>query len=257
LLSPLISLGICLAAVLLVLRAAAISAFPLTGLFESMVVLTLVVGLIYLFFGLVIHQVWFHSLMVWIILGMAILATVVASPPSEPQELAATPWAITHGISMILAGVFMTLAAASALLYLAGSRALKNKRLSSVLGRIPNIEYLCRINAFGLKAAFVLLTFGAAAGYGMAAAGAATLEIPVLRWLGDAKTVLILAVWVVLALILLGRHFRVLKHRTVAYVTTVAFLIIIFAIMGTSVFCGTVHDFSSHRAAAGGVQSNR
>ena len=135
--------------------------------------------------------------------------------------------------------------------------ALKNKRLSSVLGRIPNIENLCRINAFGLKAAFVLLTFGAATGYGMAVAGADTLDIPVLRWLGDAKTILILAVWLALALILIGRHYGILKHRTVAYVTTFAFLIIIFAIMGTSVFCGTVHDFSSHGTAAADVQNNR
>jgi ABC-type uncharacterized transport system permease subunit len=139
-------------------------------------------------------------------------------------------------------------------LYLAGSRSLKNKKLSKVLGRIPNIENLCRINAFGLKSAFVLLTFGAATGFGMAAAGAATLDMPIRHWLGDAKTVLILAVWLVLAVLLLARHLRVLKHRTVAYITAVAFLLIIFAIVGTTVFCETVHDFSPAEGAVTEVQ---
>ena len=62
---PLVSLAVVLEAVILVFRAMAIKSVPLTGLFESMIVLTIVVGLTYLFFSLAIQQVWFGSVMVW------------------------------------------------------------------------------------------------------------------------------------------------------------------------------------------------
>ncbi|MCK5175230.1 MAG: hypothetical protein KAR47_17685, partial [Planctomycetes bacterium] len=76
----LIALGICLESLLLVFRALAVGAIPLTGLFESMVVLTAVLGLTYLFLSIVIKQVWFGSVMAWIMFGMTALSAVVAKP---------------------------------------------------------------------------------------------------------------------------------------------------------------------------------
>ncbi|MHC4762658.1 MAG: hypothetical protein ACYS71_04695, partial [Planctomycetota bacterium] len=46
LLLPVVSLAVCLEAVLLIFRAVVIKAVPLTGLFESMIVLTIVFGLV-------------------------------------------------------------------------------------------------------------------------------------------------------------------------------------------------------------------
>ena len=240
---PLVSLAVTLEAVMLIFRAVAIKAVPLTGLFESMIVLTIVFGLIYLFFSIAIQQVWFGSVMVWVIFGLIILAAIVAESASQAHAAAATPWAIAHGIVMILAGVATMLATASALLYLLGRRKLKQKKVMQVLGKVPNFEKLEHMNLLGLKACFVLLTFGLVSGIIMAAVNSAALGIPAHAWLADSKIVLIIVVWTLLGIILALRHFITLKGKKVAYATLLVFFLIVFAIVGTTVFCGTKHDF--------------
>ena len=79
---PLISLAACLEAVVLVLRAVHIKAVPLTGLFESMLVLIIVLSLIYIFLSIAIPQVWFGSVMAWTLLIMVVMAAVVAQRAS-------------------------------------------------------------------------------------------------------------------------------------------------------------------------------
>jgi len=239
---PFVSLAVTLEAVILIFRAVAIKAVPLTGLFESMIVLTIVFGLIYLFFSIAIQQVWFGSVMVWLILAMILTAGIVAEPASEPRAEAATPWAIAHGIAMVLGGASTAFATASAFLYLLGRHKLKRKKVMQVLGRVPNIERLERMSLLGLKACFVLMTFGLISGIGMAVANSATLEISVF----DAKIVLITAAWVLLGTILTLRHIVTLKGKTTAYMTIAAFVLILFAIVGTTVFCGTTHDFTKN-----------
>ncbi len=243
-LSPLVSLAVMLEAVILIFRAVAIKAVPLTGLFESMIVLTIVFGLIYLFFSIAIQQVWFGSVMVWVILAMIMITAIVAEPASEPHAVAATPWAIVHGIAMILAGVAAMLATASALLYLLGRRKLKQKKVMQVLGKVPNFEKLEQMNLLGLKACFVLLTFGLVSGIVMAAVNATALGISAHAWLTDSKIILVMVVWALLGIILALRQFITLKGRKMAYVTLLVFFLIVFAIVGTTIFCGTKHDFA-------------
>jgi len=239
---PLVSLAVTLEAVMLIFRAVAIKAVPLTGLFESMIVLTIVFGLIYLFVSIAIQQVWFGSVMAWVIFGLIILAAIVAEPASEAHAAAATPWAIAHGIAMILSGATAMLAAASAVLYLLGRRKLKQKKVMQVIGRVPNIEKLERMNLFGLKACFVLMTFGLAGGVGLAATSA-SLNMTAVDWLTDPKIVLIALAWLLLGSILALWRTVKLSEKTIAYATLVAFALILFAVVGTSVFCSTEHDF--------------
>jgi ABC-type uncharacterized transport system permease subunit len=255
LLSPLVSLAVALEAVILIFRAVALKAIPLTGLFESMIVLTIVFGLIYLFFSIAIAQVWFGSVMAWVILTMILMAGIVAEPASEPHAAAATPWAIAHGIVMILGGASIIFATASAFLYLLGSGKLKRKEVMQVLGKVPNIEKLERMNLLGIRVGFVLLTIGLISGLVLAVLKSAALEMKVLDWLTDAKMVLIIAVWVLLGIILVLRCTAALKGKTIAYVTMVAFFLILFAIVGTTIFCGTTHDFTKDNVTVVEVRS--
>jgi ABC-type uncharacterized transport system permease subunit len=253
-LSPLVCLAIILEAVMLIFRAVAIKAVPLTGLFESMIVLTIVFGLIYLFVGIAIQQVWFGSVMVWVILGLIFLSAIVAKPASAAHTAASTPWAIAHGFTMILSGAAAMLAATSSVLYLLGRQKLKQKKVLQVLGKVPNLEKLGRMNLFGLKACFVLMTFGFASGIGLAATST-SLNMTVLDWLTDAKIVLIALVWIMLGLILILWKTVKLREKIIAYVTLVTFALILFAVVGTSVFCGTGHDFVSNNVKA--VEKNK
>ncbi|MFH1718948.1 MAG: cytochrome c biogenesis protein CcsA [Planctomycetota bacterium] len=243
LLLPLVSLAVTLEAVVLIFRAVAIKAVPLTGSFESMIVLTIVFGLTYLFLSIAIQRVWFGSVMVWVMLVLILMAAIVAEPPSQAHKAASTPWAIAHAVAMVLAGAAAMLATASALLYLFARRKLKQKDLAQILGKVPNIQKLERMNIFGLKACFILMTFGLVSGIGLAATSA-SLNMTALDWLTDAKIVLIAVVWLLLATIMVLWRTVKLKEKTIAHVTIVAFALILFAVVGTSIFCGTGHNFA-------------
>lgn len=244
---PLVALVVTLEAVLLIFRAIAIKAVPLTGLFESMIVLAMAFGLVYLFLSIAIEQVWFGSVMVWAIFAMLLLAATVARPAAEPHYAAATPWAIVHAIAMILAGVSITLSTAGAFLYLFARRRLKQKKVVQILGKVPNIERLKGLNLFGLRAGFVLLTFGLASGVGLAAVRSTALGMGLVDWLTDSKIVLITVSWILLAVILILRRAAGLKDKTIAHITMVVFFLILFAIVGAALFCKTRHDFSAER----------
>ena len=240
----LVSLAVTLEAVILIFRAIAIKAVPLTGLFESMIVLTIVFGLIYLFLSIAIHRVWFASVMVWVMLMLVLMSWIVAEPASQANAAASTPWAIAHAIAMILGGASAMLATASAVLYLFSERKLKQKNLLHVLGKVPNIEKLERMNLLGLKSCFVLMTFGLASGIGLAATSS-SLNRTAIDWLTDSKIILITIVWLLLGTIMVLLKTVKLKKKTIAHLTLVAFALILFAVVGTSVFCSTGHDFAA------------
>jgi ABC-type uncharacterized transport system permease subunit len=240
LLLPVVSLAVCLLALLLILRAAAIKAVPLTGLFESMIVLTMIFSIVFIAFSIGIRQIWFGSVMVWIILLMILLAATVAKPASQPSPVVATPWAIAHGIAMVLSGALIVFATANAFLHLLGVRRLKQKKVAKVLGKVPNIEKLKKLNVFGLKACFVLMTFGLVSGFGLAMVN----QMSILDWLTDPKGVLIIASWILLTFLLILRRLLLLKGKMTAYITMALFFLILFAIIGSAVFCGTRHDFA-------------
>jgi len=236
---PLVALGAVLEAVMLIFRAIAIKAIPLTGAYESLIVLTIVFALIYLLLSMAIDRVWFGSVMAWLICCLVVLAASIAEPASAAREAASTPWAIAHGIAMILGSASLMAATASAVLYLLGRRKLKQKKVAAVLGRLPNIEKLKRMNFWGLKSCFVLMTFGLASGVGLSASIGRTARDLVT----DSKIVLITAVWVLLGLLLALSRTGRLKEKTIAYATIVASALILFAVAGTLVFCGTWHVF--------------
>jgi ABC-type uncharacterized transport system permease subunit len=250
LLLPFVSMAVVLEAVILIFRAVAIKAVPLTGLFESMIVLTIVFGLIYLFFSIAIQQVWFGSVMVWAICAMVLMAGAVAKPASEPHTVAATPWAIAHGIAMVLGGAAVTFATACACLYLLGIRKLKRKEVMQVLGRVPNIENLERLNLFGIRGGFVLISIGLISGLGLAAMRLATLGISIFEWLTDGKVICIIAAWILLGMVLVLNRLLLLKGKARAYITIAAFVLVLFAILGVTVLGATKHDFSRRHLPA-------
>ena len=237
---PLILGAILLEAVLLVFRGISIRAIPLTGPFESLLLLALIFGILYLFLSRMIDQVWFGLIMVWLLFGTVVAAGFVAGPPSRAHVVAATPWAIAHAIAMILAAASVVLATAASILYLLAGRRLKHKRIVQVLGRIPNMETLANLNRIGLRLGFVLLTAGVAGGLGLAS----SLGTGLAAWLADGKVLCILAAWTLLGAILVWDRFFLLRGKVRAYVTIVTFGLILFATIGVTIVGATQHKFS-------------
>ena len=244
------ALAVVAEAVILIFRAIAIKAFPLTGLFESMLVLTLVLGLLYLALGIVIRQVWFGSVMSWLILLMIVLTAFVAHPAAEPQKIASEPWAVTHGLAMILGAAMVFLAVVTAYVYLLGSRRLKQKQIVKVIGMVPNIQKLQRINLLALRAAFILFTIGLISGIAGVVLRAEFLgETPVL-WLVDSKIIGITIVWIILGIVIVLHWLRLIKGKRIAYATIIMFVWIVFAFIGAHLLCSTKHKFSTQDSPA-------
>jgi ABC-type transport system involved in cytochrome c biogenesis permease subunit len=237
LMTGLVCVAVCLNCVILIFRAVSIEAIPLTGLFESMLVLIIVLGLFYVPVSLGMTQIWFSAVMIWSMLGLTVLAAVVAEPAAL-LKMAATPWTVFHAISMLLSSCAMIFATTAASLYLMTDHMLKHKQVMSVLGRVPNIGWLRQAHKRGLIACLFGMTLGLISGIGLAMAMGWT------DWITDPKIVLIAATWCLLILILSWHSFAGLSDRAMAYATLVMLFFVIFAGVGVTLFCGTQHAFT-------------
>lgn len=244
LLIPLIALGVCLESVFLIFRAIEIKTFPLTGLFESMIFLTIAFGLSYLFLTTIVRQIWFGSVMAWLIFFMAILAAAVASPASHVTAAARKPWVVAHGFAMTLSGAAIVFTCGIAALFLLTRWRLKHKQIAKVIGKLPNIEKLELMNVNGLRACFVFMTFGMVTGMGLAIVEAAGIHISPQQWLTDPKFLISVVAWILLGVVLALRNLIALKAKATAQITLVVFFLIIFSIVGSAVFFGTAHNFA-------------
>jgi ABC-type uncharacterized transport system permease subunit len=225
---------------LLALRGLSIRAVPLTGVFESLIVLAIILGVLYLSLRSAIEQVWFGSVMIWVILGLVLAAAFVARPAARPRELAATPWAVAHATAMILASASVMFAAANSGLYLLGRYRLKHKGIAQVLGRIPNLETLVRMNRLAVRMGFVLLTIGVIGGLVLAHVDGTGMA----KWLADIKVICIVAAWALLGGTVILDRLGLLKVKTRSYATMVAFGFLLLAVIGVTVAGVTRHKFS-------------
>jgi len=239
-----ISLGLVMEAILLLLRAVELQAVPLTGLFESMIVLTMVFGVTYLVLGMGIRQVWFSSAVTWVIFVLIVLTAVIARPAVEAMEVARKPWVYAHALAMILGGSMIVLAAVTAYVYLLSRSRLKHKKIKKVLGKVPNFQKLERINLFGLKAAFILFTIGLISGVAGTWSATASLGQKPFEWLIDSKILGVVIVWLLLLVVLTVWQLRRIKGKTIALVTLFTFIWVVFTFVGTAILCKTKHDFT-------------
>lgn len=233
-----------LAAMLLVLRAAAIKAFPVTGIFESMLILMVFVGITFLLISMFVRQVWFLSTMVWVLFIMTLLTATVAKPVAALQQAAQTPWVAFHALSMALAGAMIVFASAMSVLFLSSRRRLKSKRFLSLFGRMPTIESLEALMLLGLRLSFASMTLGLFSGIGLAAVKSSGLGMSPGDWMTDSKIVLIAAAWLFLLAVLILRC-SAFSAKTIAGLTLFICFLILFAFIGSKIFCNSDHDFES------------
>ena len=234
-------LQITLAVVLLIFRSHAIQAFPMTGVFESMLVLMVLIGITFLFLSAFIQQIWFSSVMVWVLSVLVLLSALVAKPAAAPQEAARTPWAVAHALSMSLAGAMIIFAGAMSILFLWSRRCLKKNQFVKLFGTMPTLEKLQALNLLGLRLGFVAMTFGLVSGIGLVAISSQELGLPPADWLTDSKIVLVAVSWTLLLCILLLRRVFAFSGKAVAQATLVICFLILFAFIGSEKFCKSGH----------------
>ena len=237
------SLIISLSAILLVFRASHIGALPITNIFESMLFLLIFIGVTFLFLSAFLQQVWFSSVMTWVLFAIVMLAAMVIKPTSTFRANAQTPWVIFHALSMALSGAMIVFSTAMSSLVLVSCNRLKNKQMSKLFGKMPNIERLELFNLIGLRLTFIAMTFGLVSGIGMAVMKSAGTNIIFMDWLVDSTIVMTASSWLMLMVVLLLRHFIAFSGKTQARLTLVVCFLIIFTFVGTRVFCKSSHNF--------------
>jgi len=238
------SVQITLDAVLLILRAVAVKAFPVTGVFESMLILLVFIGITFLFLSAFIQQVWFLSITAWVLLVITLLAAVVARPAAVLQEAARTPWVVVHALSMALSGAMIVFAAAMSLLFLWSRSRLKSKRFTTLFGKMPTIEKLEKLNLLGLRLSLAAMTFGLVSGIGLVAVKSAGLDMTLADWLMDSKIVLVVVAWTVLLCSLILRRLLGFSAHAMAHAALLVCFLILFSFVGSKIFCKSNHDFS-------------
>jgi ABC-type uncharacterized transport system permease subunit len=154
-----------------------------------------------------------------------------------------------HALSMALAGAMIVFASAMSVLFLWSCKRLKSKQLLTLFGRMPTIERLEGSILWGLHLSFIAMTFGLVSGIGLVAFKSAGLGMTLSDWLTDSKVVLIAAAWVLLLLVVILRRLLALSARTVAALTLLICFLILFAFIGSKVFCKSSHDFESKPSA--------
>lgn len=225
-------------------RAVAIGGVPLTSIFESMLFISIVFGISILVLSFKFDQIWFSCVMTWFITAVLLLAGFVATDHSTLQSEAQTLWVIVHSVFMALSGTAILLAGATAALYLMTRRSLKKKQINNLFGKMPNIEKLQRLNVLTVQLAFGFLTVGLICGVALAVIKAEQFEITAAQWISDSKTVLMLSSWVLLGVLLGFRSVFFVRPRIVSIVTLLVCFLIVFGIVGTSIFCDSEHDFA-------------
>jgi ABC-type transport system involved in cytochrome c biogenesis permease subunit len=228
-------------AVYLVLIGVKTGHFPVTGAIEAYVFLSTAVILVALLLDLV--RKW--SVLVVATLPLAVVTTLLALALTLVPESAASPtppgagiWTSLHVSTALGSYGAFAIAFVTSILYLIAQRQLKDHTAASMLGMIPSLETVARINRRSIGAGVALLAGGLLVGY-LQARHVYGLEH---WWRNDPKiylTTITLAAYLAI-LILSGRP--TFKGRRSALASVGGFFLVM-ATFWASVFWSEFHRF--------------
>ncbi len=220
---------------------------PLSTLYEALLVLIWALALIYVVLDLEYRELALGAFLLPMIVTLVAAAAVLGEERTrELPDGMGRFWAMVHAALLTVGAFCVGVSFVAGLMYLVQVRRLKAKRLPGSGWKLPSLETLERVNRRGLVLGFPALTVGLLIGLVLVAAvkpGTSTWAA-----LLDPKVISAIFTWVVLgAVVLLQREPR-LRGRRVAYMTTIAFVLLMFTMVGVEVFLDTWH-----RARVGGL----
>jgi HemX protein len=206
-----VAIGFIFQTLFLSVRGHALGRCPITNLFEVFVFLAWSVALIYLVVGPTYRLSLmgaFTAPLIFLIQFFALLAPI---DQRHAAKLAVNPWLELHAsVSIVSYGAF-ALACVAGLMYLVQERQLKTHHLHSVFYHLPPLSDLFAAITRLLWFGFALYTIGLVSGFFTG------------QPLPRVKIIWAIAVWILYAAILQGRHLRKLAPRRVAALCVLAF----------------------------------
>lgn len=203
---------------------------PIATRFESLIALSWLVTLVYLYLLLRDRRLGAGLFVLPISLGLVLYAAFVADRPTEAREDVGALIGAAHGMLLLAGTVMVTVALAAALMYLVKIRQLR-AGLSDRL-RLPSLERLERLNAVAVMVAWPLLTIGLGLGLAM-------------RQLSysDPKVLTTFIAWILFTYLAHQRTQPANRGRRIAVLTVVACAVVLFSVLGDPIF-GTSHQSS-------------
>lgn len=148
-------------------------------------------------------------------------------------------WLIIHISTIFIGNGFFAITFISGVVYLVQEYQIKRKKIGSIYDRLPSLETLDSINHRSLIYGFPFLTAGIITG----AVFAQHLLGSYWRW--DPKEVWTLITWLLYAALLHERLAVGWRGRRAAILSIIAFLILLFSFLGSSLWLSDYHSFSN------------
>ena len=181
-----------------------------------------------------------------LVVGLIGLAAFLGEEGRRVLEGWARIWGPVHGALLAVGAVAVFVGFVAGVMYLVQVYRLKSKHLPSELLDLPSLELLERVNRQGIIVAFPALTIGLAIGVLLAIEQqqGGNAEIRLL----DPKVIFAVIVWLAVGLLLKLRSQPQFRGRRVALLTIVAFVLLLFTMVGVDLLMS-----SWHRAVVGGA----
>jgi cytochrome c-type biogenesis protein CcsB len=170
---------------------------------------------------------------------LLIVSLLIPAPPLIVPPALKSPWLSLHILSSLLGNGMLAATFISALMYLVQERQIKQKRFGSFYKRLPSLETLDEIGRYSVICGFPLLTIGIITGsiYAQTAFG--------IYWRWDSKEVWTLVVWLLYAILLHERLAIGLRGRKAAWLSILAFLLLMFSFIGVNFWLSDYHRFEA------------
>jgi ABC-type transport system involved in cytochrome c biogenesis permease subunit len=206
---------------------------PLSSQYGSVLFLAWVMAVFYLY-GSIHHRNRSWAVFVLPLVCLLVVVAWLAAQPwpgFEPEEHF---WRVAHVVLLVLAGVGVSVAFLASIMYLVQARRLKARLLPRKGMSLLSLERLEAMNRRAITLAFPLLTAGLLVGLGLLRGPGKELA-----W-SDPKVVASVVLWLVFLLLFYQRHGRQRGGRHAAWLTILAFSLLLFTLVWPHVGTGGV-----------------
>jgi len=177
------------------------------------------------------------------VLFFQILSSAFVSHTREVDEILRSPLFAVHVTAALLGYVALSVAAVYGAMYALLYRELKKHRVGLIFRRLPNLETLSRLNLGAVFFGWIGLTLAILLGSFWAG------ELTSRGWMEgtfytDPKFLLTVVLWVLYGLALAGRYLFRWPNRQLAYLSILAFFLMVTSSLAVNLFLSSFHQFS-------------
>jgi ABC-type transport system involved in cytochrome c biogenesis permease subunit len=205
----------------LVLRGIEAGRFPFVGIYESMVLVSWAIALVWAVLESFTRIKAIGLYVMPVVLVLLTVALVEYDPPMGLGPALRSDIVIVHVIVMLVAIGCLYVAGGAAIIYLIEEALLRRRKTSGVLGRLPSLAALDRLIYHATLLGLPFLTMGMAAGV----IRAETFRVP--DWPTDPMVLLSVGAWAVYLVLIGGRVRGDWSGRTVSWLAVAGLVLLL------------------------------